>query len=159
MIAQTNLSMGARWRLEFDFSVEDPPVGTSDGDTMAFNIRRTYGESMMQIKIEDDNSDDGQGEVVVRNPEADVIVGIPGLFDSDVQTTPLTHHIIIDGHWDAPTPFFDIFVTLNDGTVFSAYNVTTYYNAPNQGDSPKSLEFWSTKWNASEFVIDNVVMG
>ena len=159
MIAQTNLSMGSRWRLEFDFSVEDPVVGASDDDTMSFNVRKEYAVGMMLIKVEDNNPDDGQGELVVRNPVTDVIVGIPGLFDSDVQTTPLTHHIIVDGHWDAPTPFFDIFVTLDDGTEFSAYNVTTYFTAPVQGDSPSTLVFWSTKWNGSEYVVDNVVMG
>ena len=160
VVGQGGWIMGPRWRLELDFAIEDPATGVGDEDTLVMVVQNRLGTtSHFTLKFTDNNPDDGMAELVARNPTTVLISGIPNLFDDDVSTSPLTHSMRVEGHWDVPTPYYDVFLTANDGSEYSATGVTVFANAPAQGDRPGGLLFVATNFETADAVVDNVRMG
>ena len=147
---------GGEWMFRADFTVGDPQTG-QDGDTLVILLNRA-DSTVIFFKIEDDGPDDGTAEIVVRNPELDILT-IPNLFDADPLTTPLTHQLTLIGHFDDPVPNYDVIITRNDTMVFSALGQTRFSTAPAVGSGIDKVRLVGSNWETSYAVVDNVALG
>ena len=155
---QSIAETGGDWWFQMDFAMGDPDT-TRDADALLMTLYRA-GNQIVRFKIEDDSPDDGTAEVVLRTPASEVdIFTVPGLFDADPLTTPLTHQLLIKGHFDDPVPNFDVIITRNDTTVFSALGQTNFDNTPAVGTGVDTVAFFGTEWETANAVIDNVILG
>ena len=165
---QTGLSMGSRWRFRADFAYEDPPAGVQDEIATSFQIQvpdTGSGASRIILWIRDKAPDDGVAELFLRdNSGARINMGnIPGLtFSPDVTTSggTIVHELVIDGHYDDPSPSFDIVFNLNGGGSVPFSGLTTFQSRdPVQGESPTALKLFGDNWSVSRGKWDNVEFG
>ena len=148
---------GASWEFNMDFACTD-----SGGDWWSgqwgMALYFIYGPGHIQLKLID-NGDNGIGEVFA------VLTGtVPGLmlhncvtYDTDVAAAPLqVNHLRVVGHFDLPSPTFDLYVTDAGGTTQSVLG-STYWNgtAPSTGEEVDSINFYVTG-QAGDLLIDNL---
>ena len=142
------------WQLDVDFATEDPG-GSGD---------RSFNGSICNARITFRVNGDGDFQLY----DSDGFLwhtptGLAGsvIFDDDVQTTPLTHHLTFIGHWDLPTTSIDVIVTDSNNNVHQALGLTDRWNsggnpATGMGLSEKIIEFSSLPvLEDVNFVVDN----
>ena len=148
----------AHWGLEFDFAIEQPDT-FGDEDTLLIILRRADGGGMLTLMIRDDDRD-GRAELVARDPSTVILDAIPNLFDGNVESSPRTHHMTIEGRFDVASPYYDITITRDDGQQFEAPGVTTFSaDPPVRGQFPDTLWIVNTNFESADALIDNVAFG
>lgn len=168
---QEPLTVGALWRFRADFAVEDPFVsGTQDETATAFSIQHPDSGSgnggRIQMWIRDNNVDDGVAELWLRNVDAgnaaqlQGTIGGVGFFSADIINAPVVHELIIDGHYDDPSPYYDLTINLNGGGSASFPGLQIWQSGkPVQGDSPNSLRIFGDSFSTGRGKWDNVEFG
>ena len=166
---QDGLSMGSRWRLQYDITSEDPLVtDPGDSDSLSHSMTivdasTTNNKTFITLWIRDIQPDNGVAELWLRTssaPDPRLVGEVPGFgFTSDVSVSNLTHQIVIDGHFNNLAPSFDIAVNLNDGSTVTFPGLTAFGAVPQQGDSPTRIQFIGDSFSSGLAKIDNVEMG
>jgi hypothetical protein len=156
-----------RWRFEMDFAAEEPDGQGTDDRTVSLGWRTDEGNSIFLIVTgngDDGASGDGLGDVqlydavnkVYFTPAEfeDIIV-----FDDDVQQTPLTHHLRVDGDFTADEPYYDVHITDPSGTVHSAMGIKLFHNGTPSADAGIVWFADNTFRSTGDHLIDNVRIG
>ena len=141
------------WQLDVDFASEDP------GGAGSRSFNGSIGNTFMTFRVNGDNDfqlfdSDGLSWHTPAGLEGSII------YDDDVTTTPLKHHLTIVGNWDQPSPSIDIIVTDSDNNVYKSLGLTDRWNSgsPSQGNGigGKIIEFAShASTTGVGYVIDN----
>ena len=141
------------WQIDADFASEDP--GGSNDRSFTGSI----GNTILTFRV------NGDGDFQLFDSDGfkwHTPAGLEGsvIFDDDVQTTPLTHHVTFAGKFDQPAPAVDVIVTDSDNNVYQSLGLADRWNSgsPQQGDgiSEKVLELASNHSTLNVgFVVDN----
>ena len=128
-ISQGFQETAADWQLDMDFACEDP--GGADTRCLSGSVFNG-GNALITYRV------NGAGDFQVYDRGGagwHTPSGLAGAvtFDDNVQTDPLTHRFTLTGHFDLPTPTYDIVVTNSNQTVFQALGLTDW-NKPISGD-------------------------
>ena len=143
------VSMGPRWRFRADFALEDPLAGAGDQIATSFQIAHPNSGSGnaggITVWIKDVAPDDGVAELWLRNNTgAQLNQGnIPGLgFSADILNAPVVHELVMDGHYNAASPSYDITFNLHQGGSVSFPGLQIWQTAdPAQGDAPHQIRW------------------
>ena len=166
---QDGLSIGPRWRFRADFAYEDPQAGVQDEIATSFQIPHPNSGSgdagRIILWIKDKAPDDGVAELWLRNNAgAQVNAGnIPGLtFSADVTTSggTVVHELVIDGHYDDPSPSFDVTFNVHGGASVAFPGLQIWQAAdPATGNAPNGLLLFGDTFSVARGKWDNVRMG
>ena len=166
---QDVLSVGPRWRLQYDATFEDPPVEPPEQNDRICqyltisDVGPTNTNSLITIWIRDMQPDNGVGELWLRTstpPDPRLLGEVAGFgFTDNLAVSNLTHQIVIDGHFDDVAPSFDITVNLHDGSTVAFTGLNAFQTIPQQGDSPDRITFVGDNFSSGLGKIDNVAMG
>ena len=162
-LAQSFPQSSPKWVFEMDFAAEEPDGQGSDHRTLSLGWRNNEGIRFYMIVTGNGNegaSADGLGDVQIYNPASGYFTpaGLENSvrFDDDVETTPMAHHLRIEGDFTADTPFYDIHITDAEGTVHSATGLTLF-NGGTPGPT-SGLIFFSdnTFLSTGDHLLDNI---
>ncbi|MCC6682465.1 MAG: PEP-CTERM sorting domain-containing protein [Phycisphaeraceae bacterium] len=148
---QLFVESGQQWSFELDFASLDPGTATQRSLSGAFRV----GGSQVIYRV----NGDGDFQIFDRSISTwGTPTGLVGavIFDDDVTTTPLVHHVLITGD-SASSPMYDVTVTNSDSTVFSATGLALWgvLTLPQAGDGLGGVSFATTLTTGS-FVMDNL---
>jgi len=160
LTSQGGLTMGSRWRLRFDYAAGDPP-DTGDGLAANMYVGDANGPSPDINIYFKDSPNDGVFDVYTRNPALTFIGSVPGfVFSTDITNSPVSHQVIIDGHYDLATPTFDITFRNSSGGLLAQFlGLTDFRNPQVTGNFPDGVAFFGDSSNTARAKIDNVEMG
>jgi hypothetical protein len=157
-IAQDFDETDAQWRRDLDFASEDP------GDASARSLTGSVfnsGNALITYRV----NGDGDFQVYERGGAGwytpDGLAGAV-IFDDDVESMPLVHHLTMIGHFHLETPTYDIIVTNSNNEVFEALGLTSW-NRPGDGLGPETgwgidrMDF-GTSASTADYLIDNITL-
>lgn len=174
--SQTGLHIGPRWQLRFDVALEDPPLGR-DQLSMYMIIPDVNGNPYLVMWLRDDAPDDDVLDVYFRTPAVTKVGDVPGFVfsgegsatgapsgDNTLFTAPVVHRIILDGHFEVSSPFFNMTIQSAGGSTLAYFGgLQTWHrpstNAPAQGAVVTGVRFVGDSFSTGRAQIDNIAFG
>lgn len=138
---------GPVYRFSFDIATEDP--GEAGDRSLSMSTRDDTNNGLtVSFRI------NGDGDLQSYTGSWGTILTGAFIFDDDVTTTPLVHHVEFTVN-TTNTPFYDLQVIDSNDVVHSIAGVTDFRGVPSQGAGATGIEF-NTFLSSGNYLLDNV---
>jgi hypothetical protein len=167
-IEQSFDKTGPHWRFEMDFAAADPGGSGSSYRTISGALNQKGSGSDLNIFFIATRSTpgdtDGKGDLMMYDGSAyQDILEDAVIWDADVTTSPLTHHLTIEGQFDTPGGVPELTATIRDSddTEHFADNLSAFVLENKEAattDASDGIDFtsYNTFLSPSDSLIDNL---
>ena len=152
------VSTGPLWQFDVDFATEDPLAGRTLHLYLAANANST-NQIILRVVA---GTETGYGSLQHWNGSgwaAPSGFANSVILDSDVETSPLTHHLTVVGDYSQTTRTYDLHLTDSNNVLRSATGLTGFNGTPAQGSGIELVRFVQNNDSPTigyDYLIDNV---
>ena len=162
---------GPNWLFEMDFAAESPGGSGSSFRTLSGAVQQTTSGDLLNIFFIVTGDDaDGRGDLMMYTGAANgyqTVLPNAVIYDTDVQASPLTHHLTIEGDFTSGTPGLSVSISDSDGVLHSASGLGSLVlegngnppvNVPATTDALDGIDFvsFNSFLSTGDHLIDNV---
>lgn len=149
----------SRWQIEFDFAVED--AGDSNARSLSGSIYGNSGNVLITFRV------NGEGDFQLFDNGGLGWHAPDGLtaavkMSSDVEVTPLVHHLTMSGDFTSSPPNYKLHLVDSDGIAHETALLTDIWNSPAAGPALDAgitgISFVAGSAVVGDYLVDNVAI-